>query len=103
MLIHATNCINLRNIILSERSQSVIEIIYYTRALAGVAQWIECQPENQKVVSSISGQGTCLGCWLGPQLGASERQQIHVALMHQCFSLSLSKKRKEKKPYIVFI
>ena len=28
----------------------------------GVAQWIECQPADQKVTSSISGQGTCLGC-----------------------------------------
>ena len=31
-------------------------------ALAGVARWIECQPTNQKVASSIPGQGTCLGC-----------------------------------------
>ena len=30
-------------------------------ALAGVAQWIECQPVNQRVASSIPSQGTCLG------------------------------------------
>ena len=30
-------------------------------ALAGVAQWIECWPANQKVTSSIPSQGTCLG------------------------------------------
>ena len=29
--------------------------------LAGVAQWIECQPANQRVTSSIPSQGTCLG------------------------------------------
>ena len=31
-------------------------------ALAGVAQWIECQPVNQRVTSSIPNQGTCLAC-----------------------------------------
>ena len=36
-------------------------------ALAGVAQWIECQPVNQRVASSIPSQGKCLGCWAGPQ------------------------------------
>ena len=30
-------------------------------ALAGVAQWIECRPENQRVAGSIPSQGTCLG------------------------------------------
>ena len=43
-------------------------------ALAGVAEWIECQPVNQKVISSISSQGTCLGCGPGPKLGVHERQ-----------------------------
>ena len=37
------------------------------RALAGVAQWIECQTANQRVTSSIPSQGTCLGCGPGPQ------------------------------------
>ena len=50
-------------------------------ALAGVAQWIECQPVNQKVA--------CLGCRPGPQLGEFERQLIDVSLRHQCFSPSL--------------
>ena len=31
-------------------------------ALAGVAQWIEGQPANQRVAGSIPSQGTCLGC-----------------------------------------
>ena len=36
-------------------------------ALASVAQWIECQPENQRNASSIPSWGTCLGCRPGPQ------------------------------------
>ena len=35
-------------------------------ALAGVAQWTECLLLNQMVTSSISTQGTCLGCRPGP-------------------------------------
>ena len=36
-------------------------------ALGGVAQWIECWPEKQRVTGSIPIHGTCLGCRLGPQ------------------------------------
>ena len=36
-------------------------------ALAGVAQWIERGPANQRVAGSIPSQGTCLGCEPGPQ------------------------------------
>ena len=36
-------------------------------ALAGVAQWIEHPPMNQRVTGSIPSQGTCLGCRPGPQ------------------------------------
>ena len=72
-------------------------------ALAGVAQWIECQPVNQKVTGLIPGQGTCLGCGPGPPQGVHERQPI-VSLTHRCFSPSLPLflkinkilKRKEK-------
>ena len=42
-------------------------------ALAGVAQWTECQSVNQRVAGLIPSQGTCLGCgpssWTG---GAGE-------------------------------
>ena len=31
-------------------------------ALAGVAKWIERQPLNQRVTSSLPSQGTCLSC-----------------------------------------
>ena len=33
--------------------------------LAGVAQWIEHRPANQRVTGWIPSQGTCLGCGLG--------------------------------------
>ena len=59
-------------------------------ALVDVAQWIEHWTVNQKVTGSISGQGTCLGCRPGPQLGECKRQQINVSLTHQCFSPSFS-------------
>ena len=36
-------------------------------ALAGVAQWFEYGPVNQRVAGSIPSQGTCLGCGPGPQ------------------------------------
>ena len=49
-------------------------------ALAGVAQWIEHQPVNQKVTGSIPSQGTCWCCRSGPQLGACRRQPVNVLL-----------------------
>ena len=52
-----------------------------TAALAGVAQWIECWPVNQRVAGSIPSQGTCLGCRPGPQQEACEKQP-HI----KCFS-----------------
>ena len=50
-------------------------------ALAGVAQWIEHWPVNQRVTGSVPSQGTCLGYAPGPQCGAHERQpHIDVSL-----------------------
>ena len=43
-------------------------------ALAGVAQWMEHRPANQRVAGSIPSQVTCLGCRPGPRWGAHERQ-----------------------------
>ena len=43
-------------------------------ALAGVAQWIECRPANQRVAGSIPSQDTCLGCGPGPQWETCKRQ-----------------------------
>ena len=45
-----------------------------SETLAGVTQWIELWPVNQKVTGSITGQGACLGCGPGPQWGLHERQ-----------------------------
>ena len=36
-------------------------------APAGVSQWIERRPVNQRVTVLIPSQGTCLGCGPGPQ------------------------------------
>ena len=50
-------------------------------ALAGVAQWIEHRPANQRVVSSIPSQGTWMDFGPGPQWVACERQpHIDVSL-----------------------
>ena len=50
-------------------------------ALAGVAQWIERWPANQRVAGSIPSQGTCLDCGPGPQWGACKSQpHIDVSL-----------------------
>ena len=51
-------------------------------ALAGVAQCVESHPENQRVVSSIPNQGTCLG-W-GQVLSRE-----HVRSSHTLMSPSL--------------
>ena len=49
--------------------------------LAGVAQWIEHWPVNQRVASSIPSQGTYLGFGPAPPQGAHKRQpHIDVSL-----------------------
>ena len=53
---------DLEDIMLSKISQSRRT----NRALAGVAQWVECWPVNQRVSVLIPCQGTCLGCGPGP-------------------------------------
>ena len=68
----------------------MIFLIKRSFALAGVAQWIECRPANQRVAGSIPSQDTCLGCGPGPQLGACKKQPIDVSLAHWCSSPSFS-------------
>ena len=63
---------------LSAFSSLTIQNIFL--ALAGMAQWIERQPVNQKLAGSIPCQGTCLGCGPGPWLGVSRRQPINASL-----------------------
>ena len=63
------------------RIQLIIHIKISELALAAVAQWIEHQPANKRVASSIPSQGTCLGCGPGPHWGMHERQpHIDVSL-----------------------
>ena len=45
---------------------------------------------DQKIASSIPGQGMCLGCGPGSWLGVCERQPIDVSLTHQYFPPFLS-------------
>ena len=59
---------------------SLTRVHFKTLALAGVAQWTKLQPADCKVASSIPGQGTCLGCGRGPQLGACKKQPMYVFL-----------------------
>ena len=52
------------------------------RALAGVAQWMECWPAKQGVAGSIPSQGTCLGCRPGPWWASCKRQpSFEVSLL----------------------
>ena len=45
----------------------VSSLKYHFIALAGVTQWIERGPANQRVTGLIPSQGTCLGCRPDPQ------------------------------------
>ena len=49
-------------------------------APAGVAQWTELQPGNQRVVGSIPSQGTHLGCGSGNRL-------FHTRFFYPSFSV----------------
>ena len=62
--------------------------------LAGVAQWIECQPANQRVAGSIPSQATRLGHEPGPQEWALEKQphtDVSLPLFLLPFPLSKNK------------
>ena len=66
---------------LKELSEDLHIIKKTQSALAGVAQWIECRPTNQRVTGSIPSQGTHLGCGPGPHWRMHERQpHIDVSL-----------------------
>ena len=52
--------------------------------------WWEHWPMHQKVADSIPGQGTCLGVASVPTGVLYRSQLIHVSLLNQCFSPSLS-------------
>ena len=67
---------------------SQIIIQEYGRALAGMAQWIECQPAKLRVAGSPPGQGTCLRCT--PSLW-------FIVCKRQSFDFFLKKEEERKK------
>ena len=72
-------------------------------ALAAMAQWIEHWTTKHRVTGLTPGQGTCLGCGLGPIGGGRERQPHTGVSFSFSLSLPLSKnkysleKNKSKK------
>ena len=46
-------------------------------ALTGVAQWIECQPENQRVAGSIPSLGHMPGLWARSTVGGAQQATTH--------------------------
>ena len=54
--------------------------------IAGVAQWIERQPVNQRALRWIPSQGTCLGCQQASSSGCVRGNDI---LMFHSLSFSL--------------
>ena len=64
-------------------------------ALATVAQWIECQPMNQRLADEIPSPGHPPGLRPGPQRGAHERQ-LHIDIsLPLSPSLPLSKNQNK--------
>ena len=51
---------------LKEFSEDLNSMKRSSQALDGVAQWIECQPVNQRITDSNPSQLICLGCGPGP-------------------------------------
>ena len=65
-------------------------------ALAGVAQWTECRPVNQRVTTSIPSEGTCLDCGV-----RSLVRGTWEATSHWCFSpFFLKKEKRQWLPYL---
>ena len=66
-------------------------------ALAGVAQWIEWRPANQKVAGSIPSQGTYLGYVPGPQWEPHEKQPHIDVLFLPPFSIKIKPFKKIRR------
>ena len=87
----------------------VIGIFYILKfvviALAGVAQWTEHQPVNQRVTGSIPSQGTCLGCRPGraPSRGCMRGNHTDVSLPLFLLPFQINKKKIFKKFVIIII
>ena len=48
-----------------------------SEALAGVAQWTECRPVNERVANSIPSLGRMPGLWARSPVGASGEAPTH--------------------------
>ena len=70
--------------------------------LAGRFQWIEHQPANQRVTSSIPSERTCLGCGPGQVLRRGHARGTHT-LMFLSFSFSLSFPLSKMNKYNIFL
>ena len=75
--------------------------------MAGVAQWTERWPANQRVTGLIPSQGTCLGFRPGPQKGVHKRQtHIDVSLpfspsLPLCLKINKILEKKSKFIYAI--
>ena len=68
--------INLLDIWIESKSSFSIKINKYL-ALAGMAQWIECQPADQGVDGLVPSLGHMPGLWARSLMGACDRQ-LHI-------------------------
>ena len=65
--------------------------------LAGVAQWIECRPVNQRVIGLIPSQVTCLDCRPGsPVRGMGGNHTLIFLSLSFSLPFSLSKNKFKK-------
>ena len=71
-----------------EEKQQKIENLFEKIALVGVAQWIECQSKNQRVISSVPSQRIS---WILGQIPSGEhvRGNRSMYLSHIDISLPL--------------
>ena len=68
--------------------------------MAGVAQWIEHWPANQRVAGSITSQGTSLGCCQAPSRGCARGKHtlmfLSLSFSFPSLSLKINKILKKK-------
>ena len=79
-----------RGEVLPEVSRKYLQYVetWSKRALAGVAQWIELRPANQRVAGLVPSQGACLGGGPG-QVPSGEYVRDSHTLMFLSFSFFL--------------
>ena len=75
----------------------------YIIALAGVAQWVERWPANQRVASWIPSQGTCLGCVRSPAGGMRGNLLMYLSCINVSLFLFLPSSPLSKKEIKYFL